>query len=356
QTYQIQVGEFFTGNFNYLTFINDHDNGDKNAVSLYRNLRLYEEGQKVTPVEVESPANPPVEPPTTPTVEPPTNPPVETPTTSANIINFEESNFTSYAGQDKNSIFTISDNKQEIKIENNGWKKFAYDYQVTEKTILEFDFQSDIRGEIQAIGFDTDDKLGGSDKKRIFQLEGKDKFGISNFKQDVTGKGWQTYQIQVGEFFTGNFNYLTFINDHDNGDKNAVSKFRNLKIYEGNNTQFSKTVNQDNLDSDLLLTVNHSTNNFNISSYGGITQDKAKLSISDDKTEVELEGNGWKKLDIEHYHVTEKTVLKFEFQTDTEAEIQGIGFDNDDIISGGDKNHLFQVSGTQDWGIELEDN
>ncbi|MCJ8280244.1 MAG: hypothetical protein MJK14_10120, partial [Rivularia sp. ALOHA_DT_140] len=218
------------------------------------------------------------------------------------------------------------------------------------------DFQSDIRGEIQAIGFDTDDKLVGSDKKRIFQLEGKDKFGIGDFKEDVTGQGWKTYQIEVGEFFTGNFNYLTFINDHDNGDKNAVSKFRNLKIYEGNNTQFSKTVNQDNLDSDLLLTVNDSTNNFNISSYGGITQDKAKLSISEDKTEVELKGDGWKKLDIDNYNVTENTVLKFEFQTDTEAEIQGIGFDNDDIISGGDKNHLFQVFGTQDWGIELEDN
>ena len=353
KTYQITVGDYFTGNFNYLTFINDHDGGKKNAVSQYRNLRLYEEGQQVTPVEV--PTTPPKETPVVPPAEVPATPTEETPTTQANVIKIEEDKITSYAGQDKDSILTISDNNQQIEIQGNGWKKLAFDYQVTEETILEFEFRSDIIGEIQGIGFDTNDKLTNSDKNRIFQLEGTDNLGIRDFTNQITGQGWKTYQITVGDYFTGNFNYLTFINDHDNGDKNAVSQYRNLNIYEGNKNQFSRTEIQENLNSDVVLTVNDSTNNYTLSSYGGTTQDKGIFSISDDKAEIEITGNSWKKLDINNYNVTENTVLKFDFQSNTEAEIQGIGFDNDDTISGSDENHLFQVAGTQDWGIEIED-
>ena len=289
---------------------------------------------------------------------PPTTP-VETPSTQPSTIKIEESEVTSYAGQDKDSIFTISDNNQQIEIKQNGWKKLAFNYEVTDKTILEFEFQSDIRGEIQGIGFDTDDKLSNSEKKRIFQLEGTDKFGISDFKNKVTGQGWKTYQINVGEYFTDNFNYLTFVNDHDKGEQNAASKYRNIKLYEGDANKLCHTTTDEN--SNVLLTIKDSTNNYNLSSYGGTNQDKGSFTLSDDKTEVELKGNSWNKLDINNYNITNNTVLKFEFQSNAEAEIQGIGFDNDDVISNGDRRshsaertNLFQVSGTQDWGIELE--
>ena len=109
------------------------------------------------------------------------------------------------------------------------------------------------------------------------------------------------------------------------------------------------------MNSDVLLTVKDSTNNYTLSSYGGETQDKGIFSISNDKTEIEIIGNSWQKLDINNYNITNNTILKFDFQSHTEAEIQGIGFDNDDTISGSDENHLFQVAGTQDWGIEIED-
>lgn len=247
-----------------------------------------------------------------------------------------------------------------IEIQGNGWKKLAFDYEITEKTILEFEFQSDIRGEIQGIGFDTDDQFGSSnDKKLLFQLEGKDKLGVDDFKQDITGKGWKNYQITVGDYLTGDFNYLTFANDHDKGEKNAASKYRNIKLYEGDANKLSKTNSDEK--SDVLLTIKDSTNNYNLSSYGGITQDKGSFTLSDDKTEIEFKGNSWNKLDINNYNITNNTVLKFEFQSNAEAEIQGIGFDNDDVISNGDarshsaeRTQLFQVSGTQDWGIELE--
>ncbi|MGB3759207.1 MAG: hypothetical protein WBA07_22975, partial [Rivularia sp. (in: cyanobacteria)] len=324
-------GDYFTGEFDYLTFANDHDNGTKDAHSQYRNLRLYEQGQQFIPVET----------------------PIET-SIQPSIIQIEEDKITSYAGQDKDSLFTISDNNQEIEIKGNGWKKLAFDYAITDKTILEFEFQSDIRGEIQGIGFDTDDKFGSSDdKKLLFQLEGSQTAGVSDFKDNVTGQGWKTYQITVGDYFSGNVNYLTFVNDHDGGDQNAASKYRNLKLYEGDVNKLSKANTDEK--SDVVLTIRDSTNNYNLSSYGGITQDKGEFSISDDKTEVELKGNSWNKLDINNYNITNNTVLKFEFKSTAEAEIQGIGFDNDNVISSSDRTNLFQVSGTQDWGIELED-
>ncbi|MEL6462030.1 MAG: hypothetical protein AAFQ91_27980, partial [Cyanobacteria bacterium J06621_15] len=182
--------------------------------------------------EVEIPATPQPEIPATPQPETPTTSQSETPVTQANAIKFEQENITSYAGQDKDSVFDISDNNQELTIAGNGWKKLAFDYKVTEKTILEFEFKSDVIGEIQAIGFETDDKLKGSDKKRAFQLEGIHKFGISDFKEDITGQGWKTYQITVGDYFQGDFNYLTFINDHDVKNPDAKSQYRNLRIYE----------------------------------------------------------------------------------------------------------------------------
>ncbi|MGB3639469.1 MAG: hypothetical protein WBA39_18115 [Rivularia sp. (in: cyanobacteria)] len=180
-------------------------------------------------------------------------------------------------GQDKDSIFTISDNFQQIEIKGNGWKKLAFDYEITQKTILEFEFKSDIRGEIQGIGFDTDDKFGSrDDKKLLFQLEGSQTVGVSDFKDNVTGQGWKTYQITVGDYLTGNFNYLTFVNDHDKGEKNASSKYRNIKLYEGDANKLNKANTDKN--SDVVLTIKDSTNNYNLSSYGGTNQDKGTFT------------------------------------------------------------------------------
>ncbi|MEA5593843.1 hypothetical protein [Rivularia sp. UHCC 0363] len=336
QSYQIRVGDYFTGEFNYLTFANDHDVSNADAQSQFRNLRLYEYGQAIeipTPSVVETP-----------------------PIIQLSIINVEESELTSYASQDKNSSFTISENKQQIEIQGNAWKKLSLDYKVTQKTILEFEFQSDIRGEIQGIGFDTNDNFNNKDDNpRLFQLEGTQKLGVSDFKEDITGLGWKTYQIEVGEYFTGDINYLTFVNDHDVSRPDAASKYRNIKIYESNTNKISTVKNQE-FNSDLTLFVKDSTNNYSLSSYGGIAQDRGIFSISDDKTEIELQGNSWKKLDINNYNITENTRLKFEFQSLAQGEIQGIGFDSDDIINNSDRANLFQVSGTQNWGVEIEDN
>jgi hypothetical protein len=49
----------------------------------------------------------------------------------------------------------------------------------------------------------------------------------------VTGSGQQTYTIPVGEFFTGDFQYLTFLNDDDTPDNPlATDSFSNIQLFE----------------------------------------------------------------------------------------------------------------------------
>jgi Ca2+-binding RTX toxin-like protein len=66
----------------------------------------------------------------------------------------------------------------------------------------------------------------------------------------------------------------------------------------------------------------------------------------------ELDSNNWKKLEV-NYTVTANTVLEFNFRSTIEAEISGIGFDDDNSISNGT---TFELYGTQTWGIQAFNN
>ncbi|MDH6098590.1 hypothetical protein NWP21_06980, partial [Anabaenopsis sp. FSS-46] len=58
-------------------------------------------------------------------------------------------------------------------------------------------------------------------------------WGLQNYNNYSTNDGWKSYQVSVGNYFTGNFNYLTFANDHDVLNPDADSQFRNIQLYEG---------------------------------------------------------------------------------------------------------------------------
>ncbi|MEO1620162.1 MAG: DUF4347 domain-containing protein, partial [Cyanobacteria bacterium J06632_3] len=135
--------------------------------------------------------------------------------TNSESVNFSQTPLSSYAGrQDQNPTVSVSSGGSQFSIQGNGWKKVNLPYTVTANTVLRFDFRSDSEGEVHGIGFDTDNSLSVN---RLFKLSGTQTqgSGISAFDNYVTGSGWQIYEIPVGDFFTGNFNYLTFANDHD---------------------------------------------------------------------------------------------------------------------------------------------
>lgn len=83
-------------------------------------------------------------------------------------------------------------------------------------------------------------------------------------------------------------------------------------------------------------------------SYGS-NQDKAgQPSFSADGGSVLLSGNCWKSMDLS-YSVTPYTVLEFDFKVNSAGAIQGIGLDENNALSW---NRVFQLAGSQDWGIE----
>ena len=92
-------------------------------------------------------------------------------------------------------------------------------------------------------------------------------------------------------------------------------------------------------------------NALGIDSYGG-SQDAGDHQLLDGGTVLYIANNAWKSVDM-NYTVTPSTVIEFEFRSDREGEIHGIGFDDDNRIS---SNRTFKVHGNQNWGLRDFDN
>lgn len=237
----------------------------------------------------------------------------------------------SYGGQQDKGSATVSPDGTTAELTGNAWKTLLEDVTVTADTILRFDFSSDVEGEIHGIGFDTDSALS---QDRTFQLHGTQTWGIQAFNDSyTTGSGVQSYEIRVGDYFTGDFDRITFVMDDDKY-VGGNSVFSNVELVSG-------TVNEPEPDPDPSGIVPIGT----VSSHGG-KQDKGTYTLSPDALSITLENNAWKSI-ARDVTVTENTVLKFTFSSDVEGEIHGIGLDRDGDLS---KAYMFQLDGTQEWG------
>jgi len=144
-------------------------------------------------------------------------------------VDFTDRKSDSYAGlQDIGTIEVL--NPTRIRLMNNAWKSIPLDYTITANTILEFDFGSTVEGEIHGIGFDNDDRISFN---YTFQLYGSQYFGIPNFRDYPVSGSMKSFTIPVGEFYTGTFDRMFFVMDHDGGRRNGNSYFCNIRIYEG---------------------------------------------------------------------------------------------------------------------------
>ena len=113
-----------------------------------------------------------------------------------------------------------------LEMQGNRWQAKLLDTSITQNSILEFDFQATKEGEIHGIGFDSDDAISDD---LTFQLFGTQDWGIRDF--DYSGAGEDHFVIPVGQYFTGEFNRLTFILD-DDANADAEHTFSNIRIYE----------------------------------------------------------------------------------------------------------------------------
>ncbi len=162
-------------------------------------------------------------------------------------IDLNQVSITPYSYQDgedgRETNYEILEEGNGIKIAGNAWKKIDYPYNVTEDTLLSFEFRSQGVGEIQGIGIETDNIYSHWDLK--FRLTGsEDVNGLGNFKYDYAYQqdDWQQFTIPLGNYYTGNFNSLVLINDNDGTNSNSESYFRNIRLYEEDTTFPQATV------------------------------------------------------------------------------------------------------------------
>ena len=133
-----------------------------------------------------------------------------------------------YGGGQDNGTLTIIDNVT-LKIEDNAWKAIPINYTVTPNTVLSFSYGSLVQGEIHGIGFDDNASISSN---RTFRLYGTQNWGIGNYDTYNTLGNYASFTIPVGQFYTGTFNRLFFVADHDGGAGNGDSWFTNIQIYE----------------------------------------------------------------------------------------------------------------------------
>ena len=56
------------------------------------------------------------------------------------------------------------------------------------------------------------------------------------------------------------------------------------------------------------------------------------MAIEDGGASLRITGNGWKKIYLPT-EITADTVVEFDFASTVEGEVQGVGFDNDEVVS-----------------------
>ncbi|MFH1434580.1 MAG: fibrinogen-like YCDxxxxGGGW domain-containing protein [Pseudomonadota bacterium] len=150
----------------------------------------------------------------------------------SNALDFDNYTIQSYGGvgQDINPAnFAVQDDGYTLRMWGNNWKAIAYTYNVTSRTMLEFDFKSDgAEGEINGVALDEDLAIT---PERLFKVYGTQSWGILDY-DNYSGSSWKHYSIPVGLYYTGTMRYIGFSNDADAGQATSVY-FRNIRVHEG---------------------------------------------------------------------------------------------------------------------------
>ena len=150
---------------------------------------------------------------------------------SSNCIEINFNNFTVVPygnGQDNGTSSDVGGGTGRALF-NNAWKSIALNYTVTANTVIEFQFGSTAGGEIHGIGFDNNASISSG---FTFQLYGTQNWGNRDFDYTTFGS-WQSFTIPVGQYYTGSFDRLFFVDDNDANPTTGNSYFQNIKIYEG---------------------------------------------------------------------------------------------------------------------------
>jgi Ca2+-binding RTX toxin-like protein len=203
-------------------------------------------------------------------------------------------------------------------------------------------------------GRDTDiDEDGNNENFRVsrvngnFNVNGQPQIGRaitldSGASLTVARNGDFIYDPAQGQTGTDSFTYT--IEDEAGGTDTATV-----------NITIGDVVTPPPVDDGLLnVSIKGANLGKEVTSYGGAAQNPniTATVAGNNNEELQLQGNGFRKIDIGGYQITDNTRLSFGFKTQDQGEVQGIGFDNNDRLrkSEGDDDNFFQVAGTDNFG------
>ncbi|MDO6692095.1 M12 family metallo-peptidase [Aliiglaciecola sp. 3_MG-2023] len=252
---------------------------------------------------------------------------------SGEFLNFNELPYSSFStGQDFEGTVTIGDSGASITLQGNRWVKVDFNYAIQADTVIEFDFISTSLGEIHGIGLDDDNKM---EEARTFSLAGSQSWGLESARYTEFGEV-QRISIPVGQFYTGNVEFLYFAMDNDVEGSTANGTYSNVTVYNINDDTVAPTETLD-------------LSQFTFSEFDP-AQNPSGSSVSeviDDGETLHLQGNLWRKIDL-NQDITENTMITFDFKSTSQGEIHGIGFYTTDLA---DRDETFKLYGTQEWGL-----
>ena len=122
-----------------------------------------------------------------------------------------------------------------LSLDGNVWKSVDLgSFEVTEDTVLRFDFRLDQLGEIHGIGLEDDNDLGNGGA--FFQLAGTQtlKVGDQTHRGEYGAAGdTVSYTIDLSDYAGRTFDRMVFVNDHDGAPRNAAETFSNVRLVKG---------------------------------------------------------------------------------------------------------------------------
>jgi len=159
------------------------------------------------------------------------------------LVRFDQSAPSDWSGNvNEGGSVTVENGGRTVDMTGNRWQAVEFDYDVTEDTVVAFEFRSDSVGEIHGVGFETDDN---QESDRIVRVAGSQNWGVPVDRYGhgtyyAEGDGWVRYEVPIGEVYDaedasniGSASKLLFVNDCDGSGCSGVdSTFRNVRVYE----------------------------------------------------------------------------------------------------------------------------
>jgi len=292
--YVIPIGHYYTGSMKYLVFVQDNDRHPTKGKSEFSNIQFYEQVRFPLVVTVHDTAN-------------------SLPSDSQ--VEYGE------VQDHANNFLSMSEDGSSLHMEGNLYKALPLSVNITENTVLDFDFELEENAEFTAICLDED--LALLPGIRCFMITTPSATTGLNYiykvaKVTTVGMGYQHYRIPVGRYFSGEMNYIAFVQDNDADKLHGSSTFKNISFSEPPGLEIKVNGEKKTL-----------PNQF---SYGGNEDELSHMvGVSEiDKSSGQLLGNTWKALEFpEPITVTESTIIVFEFDLQDEVDIHAICLDED---------------------------